>query len=83
MLRAEGFVEYVHTAVLGAYMCVYLVNARTPDYTYECMFWRWAILSGQILAIWGRFCPDFELASNIFADLSGSVGQPPKSPQNG
>jgi hypothetical protein len=46
---------------------------RTPDYTYKCLFGRGLILSGQILSIWGRFCPDFELASKNFANLSGSV----------
>jgi hypothetical protein len=67
-------VDSLHPEFVIGFVSRNLCRSRTPDYTYECMFWQWAILSGQILAILGRFCPDFELASKIFADLSGSVG---------
>ena len=46
---------------------------RTPDYTYKGLFRGGLILSGQILAIWVDFVRIFEVASEIFADLSGSV----------
>jgi hypothetical protein len=46
---------------------------RTPDYTYKGLFRGGLILSGQILAIWVDFVRIFEVASEILADLSGSV----------
>ena len=50
-----------------------MISRRTPDYTYKGLFRGGLILSGQILAIWVDFVRIFEVASEIFADLSGSV----------
>jgi hypothetical protein len=47
-----------------------LVQCRTPDYPYRGLFSRRLILSGQNLAVLSQFCPDFELASKFFANLS-------------
>ena len=41
---------------------------RTSDYPTKCLF-----SCGQILAVWGQFCPNFESGIEMFANFSGLV----------